>query len=115
MCTRTRRYKHVYVPLVPSSLLDLLDAPTPYLMGVGGETGAAFSAELVLEQAEARAASASASSSISGGEAGPASLARDGLVVVDLDRYDSALRSEGHQSCVCVTQHVREGLQHRLG
>ncbi|KAG2429797.1 hypothetical protein HXX76_010581 [Chlamydomonas incerta] len=75
------RYQHVYVPLVPVSLLDLLEAPTPFLMGVGGHSGASLGAELAGESGGA------------GAGAGLAARVHEGLVVVDLDRnrvYNSA-------------------------
>ncbi|KAG2437036.1 hypothetical protein HYH02_011299 [Chlamydomonas schloesseri] len=75
------RYQHVYVPLVPVSLLDLLEAPTPFLMGIGGHSGSSLGAELAGE---------------GGGAGAGTSLAarvHEGLVVADLDRnrvYNSA-------------------------
>lgn len=95
------RYPHVYVPLVPAALTDLLDAPTPFLMGLGGGLGAALAAEL-------HAACAGACGGVpgagggggSGGDGefsewfggGVAARVAEGLVVADLDRCDLAGR-----------------------
>lgn len=64
----------MYVPLVPLSLLDLLEAPTPFLMGIGGHSGAYLGAELAGESGGA------------GAGAGLAARVHEGLVVADLDR-----------------------------
>ncbi|EFJ47225.1 hypothetical protein VOLCADRAFT_92265 [Volvox carteri f. nagariensis] len=78
------RYRHVYVPLVPASLVDLLDAPTPFIMGLGGRLGAGFAAEV------AAAAAAAGGGGAGGGFGGDGAAAvrayEAGVVVVDLDR-----------------------------
>ncbi|GLI67075.1 hypothetical protein VaNZ11_011272, partial [Volvox africanus] len=88
------RYKHVYVPLVPASLLDLLEAPTPFLMGLGGWVGTSFAAEVAIGAgADGRGgggwAGGGGGSGGCDGLAGAAAAARthnEGLVVVDLDK-----------------------------
>ncbi|KXZ53706.1 hypothetical protein GPECTOR_6g623 [Gonium pectorale] len=86
------RYQHVYVPLVPVALLDLLEAPTPFLMGLGGATGAELSAELA-GVGLGGAAGGRASYGRSGSGSSLAARVHEGLVVADLDRdcvYNSA-------------------------
>lgn len=34
------QWQHVYVPILPASLLHFLDAPVPYLMGLQSKDGA---------------------------------------------------------------------------
>lgn len=34
------QWQHVYVPILPASLLHFLDAPVPYLMGLQSKEGA---------------------------------------------------------------------------
>lgn len=34
------QWQHVYVPILPASLLQFLDAPVPYLMGLQSKGGA---------------------------------------------------------------------------
>lgn len=97
------RYCHVYVPVVPAGLADLLDAPTPFLMGLispggggdsisgngsNGSSRHAMGAGGAAQGWASGGAAAAASGDGGGGSVAAALAARggEGLVVIDLDR-----------------------------
>ncbi len=98
----------MYVPLVPAALTDLLDAPTPFLMGLGGGLGAALAAELQCAGACGGLPGVGGGGGGSGGDGefsewfggGVAARVAEGLIVADLDRCDLAEKGLSRQLSV---------------
>lgn len=110
-------YLHVYVPVLPAMLMELLDAPTPFLMGacMGGHGRAALAAHLSsgrLRRLDTHSCGCGRGERMDAElESDVASMTEcmasmEGLVVADLDRCDWWLLlpcSKQHPECTAAT------------